>query len=146
MFKKIGRFVTLSLFAAAAGVGTYLYLKNREAEDEFEDSGDDVNDDLEEFLKSEAEAAGETAEKREYVPLNFTRESDGADEPAPAEEAAEAVEEAVDAAAEAADEAADSVKDAMEDAGKFVQDAVSEVTEKASTFSFESFDASKSET
>ena len=76
MMKKLGKLITFALLAGAAAAGTYYYLKERDNEDSFEDSDRDVNDDLEEFLKNEAEAKDVSpAAKREYVPLNFLKET-----------------------------------------------------------------------
>ncbi|SKB59080.1 hypothetical protein SAMN06296386_102337 [Lachnospiraceae bacterium] len=74
--KKLGKFITFALLAGAAAAGTYYLLKDIKDEDSFEDSDRDVNDDLEEFLKNEAEAKDiSPAAKREYVPLNFSKET-----------------------------------------------------------------------
>ncbi len=81
MMKKLGRLITFALLAGAAAAGTYYYLKERDNEDSFEDSDRDVNDDLEEFLKNEAEAKDVSpAAKREYVPLNFSKETASAED------------------------------------------------------------------
>ncbi len=74
--KKFGKFITFALLAGAAAAGTYYFLKDRQDEDFFEDSDHDVNDDLEEFLKKEAEGKDVSpVTKREYVPLNFSKET-----------------------------------------------------------------------
>ncbi len=89
MAKKFGKFLLFSLFAGAAAAGTYYFLKNKETEDSFEDSEPDVNDELEEFLKNESESAPVPA-KREYVPLNFSKEEvEDAENAVDEEEAAE---------------------------------------------------------
>ncbi len=89
MAKKFGKFLLFSLFAGAAAAGTYYFLKNKEDEDAFEDSEPDVNDELEEFLKNESESDPIPA-KREYVPLNFSKEDvEDAENAVDEEEAAE---------------------------------------------------------
>ncbi|MBR2186907.1 MAG: hypothetical protein IJ857_06180 [Lachnospiraceae bacterium] len=98
MAKKFGKFLLFSLFAGAAAAGTYYFLKNKETEDSFEDSEPDVNDELEEFLKNESESVPVPA-KREYVPLNFSKEEVEDAENAVDEEEAAEKEEAASAGA-----------------------------------------------
>ena len=68
MAKKIGRLLALTAVIGAAA-GAYYYYKSKD--DSLEDFEDDVNDDLEDFLKTETDSDG----KREYVPLNFSKET-----------------------------------------------------------------------
>lgn len=74
MAKKLGRLLALTAVIGAAA-GAYYYYKSKDGAledfDDFDDFDDDVNDDLEDFLKNETENDA----KREYVPLNFSKET-----------------------------------------------------------------------
>lgn len=87
MAKKLGKLLALAAVIGAAA-GAYYYYKSKD--ESFDDFDDDMNDDLDEFLKSETD----TDSKREYVPLNFSKEAmDEAKETI--KKAGESVEEAV---------------------------------------------------
>ena len=76
MAGKFGKFLLFSALAGIAAAGAYYYLKDMRDEDYFEDSDPDVNDELEEFLRNESARGPEEPEgKREYVPLNFSKEA-----------------------------------------------------------------------
>lgn len=76
MAGKFGKFLLFSAIAGIAAAGAYYYLKDMRDEDYFEDSDPDVNDDLEEFLRNEsAKGPDPSSGKREYVPLNFSKEA-----------------------------------------------------------------------
>ncbi len=74
MSKGFGKFLAGAIIAGAAAAGAYYLLKAKEDEDDFDDFDDDVNDDLEDFLKEET-AGREEKSRREYVPLNFSKEA-----------------------------------------------------------------------
>ena len=87
MAKKLGKLLALAAVIGAAA-GAYYYYKSKD--DSFDDFDDDMNDDLDEFLKSETDADS----KREYVPLNFSKEA-MAEAKETIKKAGESVEEAV---------------------------------------------------
>ena len=62
---------------AGAVAGAYYFWKNSKEEDNLDDPEKDVNDDLEDFLQKETESQDSNDEeaKREYVPLNFSKEA-----------------------------------------------------------------------
>ena len=108
MAKGFGKFLAGVVIAGAAAAGVYYLLKAKEDEDDFDDFDDDVNDDLEDFLKDET--SKDDKSKREYVPLNFSKE----------------------AAANTADSASVSdIKETASDIGKSVGEAVKNTADEA---------------
>lgn len=124
MAKKLGKFLALSAVIGAAA-GAYYYYKSKDNDlDDFDDFDDDLNEDLEDFLKNETD--GEDS-KREYVPLNFSKET---------------VAEAKETIKKAAETVEDAVAHTVESVGNVVKPVVSETVEE---FKFDDLDEVKKE-
>lgn len=118
MAKKLGKLLALTAVIGAAAGAYYYYKSKEDALEDFDDFDDDVNDDLEDFLKKET--SGDS--KREYVPLNFSKET-------------------VDEAKETIKKAGESVEDAVTDTVNNVIKS-DESAEKTEDFKFDEFEES----
>lgn len=113
MAKGFGKFLAGAVIAGAAAAGVYYLLKAKDDEDDFDDFDDDVNDDLEDFLKEETSDTEKS--KREYVPLNFSKDKVDA----AGEKVVGSMNKAADAAADAAEGIVKEAKAAADGASEF---------------------------